>query len=59
MMKIYHWKLPLSHSVSYMREIANYIASVFKIKVGDLKIELITLQTVMVQLKVRLAQPDY
>lgn len=58
-MKINQWQLPLSHSVSDMREIANYIASIFKIKVGDLKMEIITLQNMMVQLKVRLAQPDY
>lgn len=58
-MKINQWQLPLSHSVSYPREIANCIASIFKIKVGDLKMEIITWQAVMVQLKVRLAQPDY
>lgn len=47
-MKIYHWQVSSSHSVSDMREIANYIASIFEIKVGDLKMEIITLQTVMV-----------
>lgn len=57
-MKINQWQLPLSHSVSYMREIANYVASIFKIKMGNLRMEIITLQTMMVQLKVRLAQPD-
>lgn len=57
-MKINQWQLPLSHSVSYVREIANYIARIFKIKANDLRKEIMTLQTVMVQLKVRLAQPD-
>lgn len=51
-MKINQWQVPLAHSVSYMREIANYIASTFKIKMGDLRMEIITLLTVMVQLKV-------
>lgn len=58
-MKINQWQLSLPHSVSDAREIANQIASIFKIKAGDLKMEIITLQTLMVQLKERLAQPDY
>lgn len=59
MIKINQWQLSLPHCVSDAREIANQIACIFKIRVGDLKMEIITLQTLMVQLKERLAQPDY
>lgn len=58
LMKINQWQLSLLCFVSGAREIPNQIASIFKIKVSDLKMEIITLQTLMVQLKERLAQPD-
>jgi len=59
MMKINNWQLSLPCSVSDAREIANQISSIFKIKAGDLKMEITTLQTLIVQLEERLAQPDY
>lgn len=57
--KINQWQFSLPLSVSDAREIANHIVSIFKIKVGNLKMEIVTLQTLMVQLNERLAQPDY
>lgn len=50
-MKINQGQISLPHSVSD--------ASIFKIKVGDLKKEIMTLQTLMVQLKEKLGQPNY